>query len=91
MINQNTLKAIANKIAANTLTESLIAQLRTEFAQLHFTYCSDDDICGVLPVLEYTSFNLYLIDGSEHCLSLTTDYQTATGVVVAEIYADETP
>lgn len=91
MITQDTLKAIAAKIASDALNEPLIAELRTEFAPLHFTYCSDDDICGVLPVLECASFNLYLIDGREHCLTLTTDYQTATGVVVAEIYADDTP
>ncbi len=60
-----------------------------EFAPLHFTYCSDDDICEFKPVMSHQSFNLYLIDGREHCLALTTDATIATGIVVAEIVADE--
>jgi hypothetical protein len=38
--------------------------------------------------LEHDRFNLYLIDGREHCLKLTNDTETATGLVVAEIMGD---
>lgn len=89
MITEATLQIIAAKIAATELNGLLMTALRNEFAPLHFTYCSDDDICGVSPVVEQESFNLYLIDGREHCMTLTSDYQTATGIVVAEVIADD--
>jgi hypothetical protein len=63
--------------------------MRTEFAPLHFTYCYDDDISDRTPVIETDKFNLYLIDGREHCLKMTNDYEVATGIVVAEVIADD--
>jgi hypothetical protein len=33
--------------------------------------------------LQRESYKLYLVGGSEHCLSLTTDAEQAIGVVVA--------
>jgi len=44
----------------------------------------DDDLPNNTPIIEHKDFNLYLIDGREHCLCLTNDYETATGIVVAE-------
>ena len=88
MISQETLSQIAGKITQGGVDESIIATLRTEYPQLHFTYCSDDDIPNNEPVLEQEQFNLYLVDGREHCLCLTRDFENATGVVVAEIYQD---
>jgi hypothetical protein len=48
----------------------------------------DDDLPNNTPVIEHEGFNLYLIDGREHCLCLTNDYEVATGIVVAEIIPD---
>jgi hypothetical protein len=48
----------------------------------------DDDLPNNTPVSEHEGFNLYLIDGREHCLCLINDYEAATGIVVAEIIAD---
>ena len=89
MISQEQLHAVADYIATAYLDDVLIAQLRLEFAPLHFTYCSDDDVGGVSPVVEQDNFNLYLIDGREHCLTLTNNYDVATGIVVAEVMADD--
>ena len=90
MISPEQLQAVAERIDSAYLDDFLIAELRTEFAPLHFTYCSDDDVGGsVLPVLEHDRFNLYLIDGREHCLKLSHDTETPTGLVVAEIMADD--
>ena len=86
MISQETLAQIAGKISAAGVDESVIATLRNDYPQLHFTYCSEDDIPNNEPVLEQEQFNLYLVDGREHCLCLTRDFENATGVVVAEIY-----
>lgn len=89
MISSVQLQAVAERIDCAYLDDFLIAELRTEFTPLHFTYCSDDDVGGsVSPVLEHDRFNLYLIDAREHCLKLTNDTETATGLVVAEIMGD---
>lgn len=89
MISTAQLQALEQRIATATLNDELIAQLRQEFAPLHFTYCADDDVASIAPVSENDGFNLYLIDGREHCLALTNDLTIATGVVVAEVYPDD--
>ncbi len=67
------------------LGETLVQQLRQQYAGIHFTYCFDDEIVVMQPVLERSYFNIYLVDGHQHCLCLTPDYQAATGLVLAEI------
>lgn len=82
--------ALLNQIAtiitrAGVSTESTAA-LRDAFPDIHFTYCLDDDIgAGITPFREADGFNLYLIDGSEHCISFTGSLESATGLVLAEV------
>ncbi len=71
------------------LDEAVVMGLRNAYPDFHFTYCMDDDIVTGKPVLEREGFNLYLIDGREHCLCLTNNHDVATGVVVAEVVEDE--
>jgi hypothetical protein len=59
------------------------AALRARYPALHFTFCSDDEICGPAAAHEESAFKLYLVDGSGHCLALTNDPAAATGLVVA--------
>ena len=72
---------------SNSLQANL-SELRQQYHPIHFTYCMDDDLPNNVPIIEKTAFNLYLIDGREHCLCLTNDYDVATGIVVAEIIPD---
>ena len=72
---------------SNSLQANL-SVLRQQYPNIHFTYCMDDDLPNNKPVIEHTDFNLYLIDGREHCLCLTNNYEVATGIVVAEIIPD---
>ena len=88
MITTEQVNAIAAKIEALGVDETTVLALRQEFQPLHFTFCMDDDLPNNTPVSEHKDFNLYLIDGREHCLCLTSDYEAATGIVVAEIIAD---
>ena len=88
MISQETLAQIAGKITAAGVDENILALLRSEYPELHFTYCSDDDLPNNEPVMEQENFNLYLVDGRDHCMCLTRDFENATGVVVAEIYSE---
>jgi hypothetical protein len=89
MITEAQLQAVSDRITSAYLDDALITSMRTEFAPLHFTYCYDDDISDRTPVIETDKFNLYLIDGREHCLKMTNDYEVATGIVVAEVIADD--
>ncbi|MCB1755016.1 MAG: hypothetical protein KDJ38_05815 [Gammaproteobacteria bacterium] len=66
------------------MSESVAFILREKFPEIHFTFCQDDDVCSGQPVFSSDSFKLYLIDGSNHCLSFTQDMKEATGIVVAE-------
>jgi hypothetical protein len=86
MISTEQVQDIATKIGGVGIGEDAVMMLRQQYPRLHFTYCMDDDITTYQPVIEQETFNLYLIDGRDHCLCLTSDYQIATGIVVAEVF-----
>jgi hypothetical protein len=88
MINPDHIQEIAAKVAAAGVNENTVAVLRQSYPGIHFTYCMDDDIPNHTPVVTCATFNLYLIDGREHCLCLTHDYDAATGLVIAEVLDD---
>jgi len=77
-------EAISQRASREGLTESLIQALRRDHPGVHFTLCADDDIHGARPVAGGEGFQVYLVDGSNHCSSLTGDYQVATGLVLAQ-------
>jgi hypothetical protein len=85
MIAADTLEQIANTAAAmGELNEAAMALLKKAWPDMRFTFCNDDDMPARMPsALQRESFKLYLVGGSEHCLSLTTDAEQAIGVVVA--------
>lgn len=88
MLTPETVQQIAEKVAKLDITPDILSQLRNEYETLHFTYCMDDDINHIDPVLETEQYNFYLVDGREHCLCLTKDYNIAQGVVIAEVIND---
>ncbi|TSA40343.1 MAG: hypothetical protein D4R63_06410 [Methylococcaceae bacterium] len=88
MITLNQVNAIAATLVTAGVEESTVSDLRQLYQAIHFTYCMDDDLPNNTPVMEHQDFNLYLIDGREHCLCLTNDFDVATGIVVAEVIPD---
>jgi hypothetical protein len=88
MISPEQLQIIANRVTEQPLNETVVAQLRQQYPGIHFTYCMEDDIPNHEPLLACQGFNLYLVDGREHCLCLTRNYEHATGIVIAEVVAD---
>lgn len=88
MITEQILKQIVAQVDASGVNESSMPALRAKFPNLHFTWCSEDDVPDSTAAWEAKQFSLYLIDGREHCLCLTTNKEIATGVVVAEIYEE---
>lgn len=85
MISPDQLQTIAARIGSVTLNEAVVSELRGEYPGIHFTYCMEDDIPNHEPLLEGSGFNLYLVDGREHCLCLTRNYEHASGIVIAEV------
>jgi hypothetical protein len=89
MIEADIVEQITQVVTQQRLNEVTLTQLRQTYPSIHFTYCSDDDIHGARPVAEGAEFNLYLVDTRGHCFTLTQDFEHATGVVLAEVVADD--
>jgi hypothetical protein len=90
MIVPETLEQIANIASSlGVLNDDSLATLKQTWPDLRFTICNDDDMPARLPAaLRRENFNLYLVNGSEHCLSLTDDPLHAIGIVVACVDAE---
>jgi hypothetical protein len=90
MIPQELIDKVATIIDRAGLSPESVAALRDALPDLHFTYCSDDDIGdGIPPIREADGFNLYLINGAEHCIRFTNDPESATGMVLAEVTEED--
>ncbi|MBI5890898.1 MAG: hypothetical protein HZB47_09500 [Nitrosomonadales bacterium] len=87
MIVPATLEQIASAATSlGDLNEHALESLKQKWPDLRFTLCNDDDMPARLPpTLKQEKFNLYLVGGGEHCLSLTTDPEQAIGVVLASV------
>jgi hypothetical protein len=85
MIPRETISHIADAAAEfQFLDDTTLDFLRGRWPGLHFTLCGDDDVPARLsPVLERPGFNVYLVNGSEQCLTMTNDPEVAIGVVLA--------
>jgi len=70
--------------------ELVVRHLRAAFAGVHFSMCSDDDMPARVPFAAENPYcRLYGVKSGEHCVSLTTDLDAATGLVVALVDRDE--
>ena len=84
MIPEETIARIDSLLSEHGLDEDAVSRLRGLWPEIHFTYCSDDDVCGPEAVRESDGFSIYLIDSRDHCLAFTSDPDVATGLVLAE-------
>lgn len=86
MITADQLSAVSAIVDRLGTGDAATAELRGQWPALRFVTCSDDDVPPDLPAAaQGQGYALYLIAGSEHCVSLTTDSDTAIGLVVAEV------
>ncbi|MCX7946657.1 MAG: DUF6129 family protein [Hydrogenophilus sp.] len=61
-----------------------IARLRDLHPELHFTLCNADDIPPRRsPIHRGVGFSLYLVGNTGPCLSLTDEWESASGLVIA--------
>lgn len=92
MIASTLLDGVLDHVAINAgkPDEVLLRQLRETFSGAHFSVCRDDDMPRRLPfAAENSVCRLYYVSSGEHCLSLTTQAESATGLVVALVDQDE--
>ncbi len=89
MIEAQTIEAIAAELATTGLSSQSMAGLRLAYPKIHFTHCMDDDVGALEPHSSRPGFNIYLVDGREHCLKFTTETGHATGLVLAEVVDDD--
>ena len=85
MITQEQLDTVSELVKSQPISEQIVESLRSSYPDIHFTYCMDDDVVNAKPVFEDSNFNLYLVNSSSHCLSLTNDLDSASGLVIAEV------
>ena len=60
----------------------IIGELRRRFSHLSWVSCDASDVTEV-PFRSFPRFDLHLLDGAEHCVRLTGDPASATGIVLA--------
>ncbi len=60
-----------------------LPSLRSQFRGIHLSCCDNDDVTDGVPYIESQGFNVYLVDGRNHCLTLTEDLGRATGLLLA--------
>lgn len=84
MIEESTIDTINKLVIEHGLNESAVSELRNKWPDIHFTYCSEDDVCGPRAIRESDGFSIYLIDSRNHCLNFTSSLDIATGIVLAE-------
>ena len=74
---------IETALGAADADDAAVTALRKGLAGLTLTRCDTSDVDSEKPFREYPRFNVYLVDASDHCWTITTDSARATGVVVA--------
>lgn len=89
MIPRAIIETVAAEVARLGLSDQTLSRLRARHPEIHFTYCMDDDVGAETPFAEQPGFNLYLVDGREHCLKFTDELVAATGLVLAEVIDDD--
>ncbi len=89
MISEQHIQSVVNLASEKGLSDELISDLRAQFPDYHFTYCMDDDMDAHTPAQSYRTFNVYFVNSTEHCSSLTRDPAHASGFVLAEVVEDE--
>ena len=82
------LERVAAQVGASE--ERLLAELRQAFPGVHFSICRDDDMpARMSPAAQNAVCCLYYVTSTGHCLSLSTDAESASGLVVALVDRDE--
>jgi hypothetical protein len=79
----NELTEIDEVLSAPGMDGHALAELRGRFPHLSWTRCDASDVTET-PFRSYSKFEVHLVDRSDHCVTITTDPDRATGIVLAD-------
>lgn len=87
-------EALATELGARVLAHGgspeMLAVMRLEHPGVRFVVCNEDDVSPRLsPWLSLTGIQVFLLDASEHCVSITTVPERACGLLFALISDDD--
>jgi len=87
MISPETLAEVTAKVGEiGGPSDAGIVVLRQTWPDIHFTFCSEDDVPARLtPAAEGAGFAVYLVSGAQHCVGFTNHLEAATGLVLASV------
>ena len=77
------LEAIDATLATAAADQAAVSALRQVAPGLTAMRCDKTDIQDETPFRSYEKCDLFLIDGRDHCVKITSDPSIATGLVVA--------
>lgn len=83
-LTENDLAQLEALLGSAAVGENPLTNFRQRFPGLSLTRCDASDMGGDKPFRTYPGFELYLVDGSNHCWRITGDPTIATGIVVAQ-------
>lgn len=83
-LTENDLAQLEALLGSAAVGENPLANFRQRFPALSLTRCDASDMGSDKPFRTYPGFELYLVDGSNHCWRITADPTIATGIVVAQ-------
>lgn len=85
MIDASIIDAVQAQVEAEGADVATLAKLRDRWPDLHFTHCLEDELCMEKPVREGQTANIYLVNGHNHCATITDHEPSATGLLIAEL------
>lgn len=62
----------------------VVPEFRKEFPGISLIRCDPYDMSEETPAKSIPGFDLFLVDGRDHCVKITRDAAVATGIVLAE-------
>ncbi len=75
---------IVQQLDEKGLSEETLSELRASRQPIRVTRCTADDLEDHDPYLERDGYLVYLLSSDGHCLALTSDLDSAVGLVFAE-------
>lgn len=85
MIEPAVIDEVLALVEAEGADANVIVKLRERWNGVHFTHCLEDELCLEKPIREGKLANIYLVNGHNHCATITDHEPSATGLLIAEL------
>jgi hypothetical protein len=82
-LSEQSLVAIGDLLASAEADLATLAELRRRFPGMSLSRCDAHDVADETPFRSFARCNLYLLDARDHCVRITSDPATATGLVLS--------